>query len=350
MSSQDDGRTKIDQETASLALDATRRILASGDHVFQGNGFTDIQREKLTRQIIVEAAREHDVPVRLSQLQAAYDHLTNQDRVFGLFDMMALPMLSFDKMIEDVVVQDDGSVHVVTLFGKQVNGRDQHQVWRYEPWNLDLIGTDPKILFDLPKQTMRQLRLEDKDRQSLVEMPRTSVFSGECFRVEWKDTDRPGINVVTSETRNDVTELPNVWCQIFDLCATDKYLGFLFNLNVSGRVSRDGEVAGQITIRIRGTGANPLHEDYDRFVRAGWGLGYQMKCDDRKRVFVAEMLQKDASRRVIDHGLIIFTNTGYVFYPSVSNDTFKHAHVAMNAVWSWRPTARGIVLTRFPLP
>lgn len=357
--SQDDKTSKtdglLDPATVAEALGARRRIVVIEDsrsHFMDDQPRAESQYDRLARLIIVEAAKERVEAIRISELQASLDHLTGRDQVFGTFDVLALPLLPLIDMVDDVVVQDDRSVQIVTaLSDKPHAGKPQHQVWRIEPWNVDFIGSDPCLLLERPCQTMRWIRLEDKDRSRVLEMPRTfCIPNGETIRVEWGDPSRPGLNVLISETTKDVTELPNHWCQIFDVCATDKYLGMVFNLNVSGHASSDGTMNGQVTVRVRGTGANPLHEDHDRFTRAGWGMGSEMKCDDAKRVIMVDMIRRDSNRRITDRGLVIFTNTGYAFHPFVPMLTFKHAHVAMNAVWSWRYTARGIVLSRFPLP
>jgi len=342
---------EVDQESARIALEATRRILASGDDASLRGGLFDLERERLTRAIIVQAASEHEVPIKTKELQAALDHLTGVDEVFGEYDVLALPFSLSGRVIQDVIVQDDGSVQIVVALPDRPHaGKPQHQVWSLEPFSLKSIGSDPKLLLDYPAQTMRTLCLGENERDSIQEVSMSVRLGRETICVEQKDPHRRGLNIMTSKTRKDVTELANIWCQIFDLCATDKYIGVLFNMNVSGHSDSPGAVQGRVTVRVRGSGANPLSQDQDRFFRSGWSMGSEMRCHDRKRVIVVQMDQKDDRHRLVDRGLMIFSNVGHEFYPSVPTHAFNRTHVALGAVWSWRHTSRGIVLSRFPLP
>lgn len=343
------------EKIVAEALGDRRRIVVIQDN--PGCGQSDQQKveseeDRLLRLIVSEAVRDREVPHRISELRCAHQHLVGEDQVFGTYDVLALPMLPFIDLIENVVVQDDGSVSVVTVFpGQPFQGKPQHQVWRFQPWNLLRLGMDPELVNDFPKKTPRSLRLGDRDLERMVEMPKTfSIADAETIYVEWLDPSKPGLNLLTSLTKKDTTEFPNHWCQIFDVCSTNKYLGVVYNLNVGGKASTRGALTGHVAILVRGTGKNPLSEDHDRFFRAGWCERSELKCDDAKQVILVDMIRRDEQHRVTGRGLMICTNTGYEFYPFVPLQTFEHVHVAMGAAWSWRHTARGIVLSRFPLP
>ena len=148
--------------------------------------------------------------------------------------------------------------------------------------------------------------------------------------------------------------------EVLDLEATDMYHIVGFNLNSSGTSDEPRKKHRRVMILNR-DGSSRIDQDSERTF-LGWGPNPSFRqtgvatfgCHEYGRTVLVEMgrcaegdRQWDAE--VFERGFMVFTDEGEAFYPLRGVD-FRNLQVVDGAVWGWRLTPGGIILSRYPTP
>ncbi|MBT5807976.1 hypothetical protein HOI18_01750 [Candidatus Uhrbacteria bacterium] len=190
----------------------------------------------------------------------------------------------------------------------------------------------------------------------------TQVFDsgGEIFTVKQLKPDYIGWHVVKSVGLPDEVSTGEERIRVLDLEATGKHLMVGFDLNSSGTSDSVRKNHRRVMILNR-DGSDRIDQDSERAL-AGWRTSpsfYQtgvatFECIDYGPIVLVEMGRcAEGDHRwdaeVFERGFMVFTDEGEAFYPLRGVD-FRNLQVVDGAVWGWRLTPGGIILSRYPTP
>ncbi|NBS41095.1 hypothetical protein EBS80_00350 [bacterium] len=183
-----------------------------------------------------------------------------------------------------------------------------------------------------------------------TEQTRVFESGGELFAVDWIEDAANSRNVVRSLLSGTRVDISHAHVTITDIRATDTRLVVTFLLR--GRehdMGRRGAPQTMVLDRRTGTWPNerlpgePVDERWHHTTRAK-ELG-----EPNDRVVLVEMARRDADDRVVAHGVRVVTDRGEIFYP-LRGVAFETLQLVGDALWGWRHTPSGIILSRYPLP
>ncbi len=307
------------------------------------------KRDAFARQIIRAVIDDEDARIPIQQLQAAMTRLSGVDRVLGPNDVLALSIPYGD--VFQVVVQDNGSVIVTTYStaGGDLSQTVTHRAWCFKPWDLSTIGDEPESVSQRIA-TAPLLQIDQNSPPARRPMPQQLKRGGEIFDIVWQDPKNLGINTILSQTRSEQWTLENIWCYIVELYVTDLHLAIAFNMDV--RETRDSVKTMQTRYLVysRKDSVRQRIDQAVAMVDSGWNYYGGMSYDDARRIILIKMIRRDAFHEIIDRGIMILTDNGQSFHNGLVENQFDTAHIALDAVWTWRMTEGGIVLSRFPIP